>query len=422
MRTLRRRRFRRPILGRLAWAWLAFAAASAVAAGLVLFIGDRWPGRIALPVEGEAEQFAPPLARGDGAEAPASAGRQAADITLAGGPRLRDGAISPPEDVFATPYEYAPFGERDDAHELLEPAEEPLGEVVITVDGRNVDEPNEAPKLAQHAPAAIRIPDPDPALLQDTLYGKAPRIGPGGLAAYRAYARPFDPGDDRPRIAIVVGGLGLNKTFTERAIEQLPPEATLAFAPYADDLEIWAAKARRAGHEIAIELPMEGYGGDPSALGSAALLTTRTTKQNLQRLDWILSRFGAYFAATNYQGGKFSADTEAMAPVLERLRDMGVAYIDDTGAARRTARKIGGQWTIVNRVIAAAGAGDSRGMLREDLEALERIARRDGEALGKTYAYEANLEEIESWAKDIEARGLTLAPASAVLRARAATR
>ena len=126
-------------------------------------------------------------------------------------------------------------------------------------------------------------------------------------------------GDGSPTVSLIVGGLGLNKALTERAIDDLPAEISLAFAPYAKDLDFWTEKARNAGHEVLIELPMENYSGDPTALGAAGLLTSRTPAENLQRLDWLMSRFGGYFAATNYQGGKFAANDEAMAPILARL-------------------------------------------------------------------------------------------------------
>lgn len=416
MGTLRRRRYRRPILGRLAWAWLAFGGVSIVFAGLVLFIGDHWPGRIELAVVGEAERLAPPTGRNNDVE---PAAKPATPVTPASAADLRDGGETPPEDVFAQSYEFYPPDKRD-ASENPATAQDTQGELVITVDGKTVDGHSSAGATKRKSSSRLTslIPDPDPTLLRKTRYGLAPRIGPNGRKPYEAYARPFDPAKDRPIVAIVVGGLGLNDALTERAIEDLPPEVTLAFAPYAKDLDAWAARARHAGHEVAIELPMEGYSSDPAALGTAALLSSRTTEQNLQRLDWILSRFPGYFAATNYQGGKFSAKPDAIKPVLEALRDHGVAYIDDTGAAQRAAGETGGELGVVNRIVASAGDNQSRTMLREDLEALERIARSDGDALGKTYAYAANLEEIESWAKDIESRGLTLAPASAVLRER----
>jgi len=237
-----------------------------------------------------------------------------------------------------------------------------------------------------------------------------------------SYARPFTNPDNLPRIAIIVGGLGLNPALTERAIDELPPEISLAFAPYAKELSFWTEKARRSGHEVLIELPMESYGGNQQALGAAALLSTRSAQENLQRLDWLLARFGGYFAATNYMGGKFSADENALLPILQKLRDAGVAYIDDTGAARLAGEQTAVSWTTVNRMIPPAPDESRRRAVRRELKALEKIAQRDGAALGKTYVYAATLDEIIQWSNGLNENGFIAAPASSVLQARTSSR
>jgi hypothetical protein len=83
-----------------------------------------------------------------------------------------------------------------------------------------------------------------------------PVIGPDGLTPARAYARPFKA-SGRPRVAIVIGGLGLDPEVTRLAVESLPPEVTLAFSPYAPRLQEWINRARERGHEVLLEVPME---------------------------------------------------------------------------------------------------------------------------------------------------------------------
>ena len=68
-------------------------------------------------------------------------------------------------------------------------------------------------------------PAPDPGLVQESPLGPLPRVGADGRVPWKVYAKPFDPGDKRPRVAIVVSGLGLSAAATESA------EAVLAEAP-----------------------------------------------------------------------------------------------------------------------------------------------------------------------------------------------
>ncbi len=418
-----------PVLSRLAWAWLGSVALFAGAGGAIFYFAQsgEGPGRIALPVNGiELFARAPTPAPGTEERIAAPALREAPS----GGPQLAEmnpsAETEETEDglVLIYPGENDLYAENE--NELLYEEEFPEGEyddvaysaddVIITIPGAKA-KPVVAASLTR---AVTPIPDPDSALLRSTALGKAPRIAPDGRKAVSYYARSFDGPRTKPRVAVIVGGLGLNTAVTERAIDDLPPEVSLSFAPYAKNLDFWTKKARDAGHEVLIELPMEGYGANAEALGAAALLTSRGAEENLQRLDWLMSRFGGYFAATNYMGAKFSADAAAMAPVLEKLRVAGVGYVDDTGAAARAAGGL--PLATVTRMIPAAADDADRRSVRRELAALEQIAERDGMALGKTYAYAATIDEIADWAKTLEKKGVAHAPASALLRTAAPTR
>lgn len=394
------RRLKLPVLSRLTQAWLAFAA---LAGGISVYTASddgRRRAAIAMTVEG-IERIAPPA---DGHQRVADR----LDRQNFGREALAASPASAAQEAFGADAEDALAGIEAGAPVYADPA----ADIVITVDGSPARSIAASPSLASLTLA--RVADPDPALLHRTAYGKAPRVGPDGRRPAKAYARPFTPGEN-PNVALIIGGLGLNRALTERAIEDLPPGVTLAFAPYAKDLDLWARRAREAGHEFMIELPLENRSGEGETLGPATLLTSRSEEQNLQRLDWVLSRAEGYFGVTNYLGAHFSADRDAMAPVLERLADAGLAYIDDTGALK--GRK-DGKAAVVSRLI-DPGFGGDRAQTARDLESLEGIASRNGEALGKTYVNADTLDALVDWADGLSSRGLALAPASAVLEMRA---
>ena len=400
------RRIKAPVLGRLAWAWLAFAAVGGLVSAYALLRGPQAGDRIALPVEGAPELMVRP--------APPAPARLAEAAPLA-----EDDAFSvDTDDVFAG-------GGAEPLETLEQPArldmaEEPEGAIVITIDGgreRDRAPLRTEPRLASLSGVPSPIPDADPALLVKTPLGARPKIGADGRRAARVYARPYAAPPGRAKVALIVGGLGLNPDLTERAILELPPEVTLAFAPYAKNLDMWTKRAREAGHEIMVELPMETHQGDPAALGPAALLSSRTPQENQQRLDWLLSRFGGYFGATNYLGSKFSSDRAAMDAVLAHLGAAGLAYVDDTGAARRIGAGAA-PLAIVNRMVTPGPAGGDKDAALRDLAALAAAAERSGDALGKAYAYDATIEAIAEWARALDEEKLSLAPASAVVEAR----
>ncbi|GJL94237.1 MAG: hypothetical protein DHS20C05_06420 [Hyphococcus sp.] len=420
MLAVKRRKFRLPVLSRLTQAWLGALGIAGIAGviAIVDLTSGAGPGRISLAVEDV--EF---LARAQTIKEPPEERLISPNEGLRlGAPSLRDGGVASNtvRDTSAT------IEGIETTDSLLYPDEYDLAEaspnnndIIIRIPG--------SPKAATPVTAASLTPvraitDPDPALLRATPFGKAPRISSDGRKAMREYAKHHENRSNKPQIAIIVGGLGLNPALTERAIDELPPEISLAFAPYAKDLNFWAQKARAAGHEIIIELPMEGYGDSNKALGAAGLLTTREQGENLQRLDWLMSRFQGYFAATNYMGAKFSTENSALSPILQTLRESGIAYIDDTGAAEHAARQSGVALVSVSRVIPPAPERSQLSAVRRELSKLEAIAKENGVALGKTYAYGATLEELVAWTNSLEKKGFTPAPASAVLQANASFR
>ncbi|MET0170070.1 MAG: divergent polysaccharide deacetylase family protein, partial [Aliihoeflea sp.] len=86
--------------------------------------------------------------------------------------------------------------------------------------------------------SAVTAHLPDPELIEPSDYGLLPRRDAEGRRPFDVYARPWS-GTRGTRITIVVGGLGLSQTGTQRAIEVLPAEVTLAFAPAGNSLDRW---------------------------------------------------------------------------------------------------------------------------------------------------------------------------------------
>ena len=236
-----------------------------------------------------------------------------------------------------------------------------------------------------------------------------PAIAPDGRTPADAYARPFHS-NGKPRIALVIGGLGLNAKATRQAIEQLPADVTLSFVPYADGLQAWIDLARQNGHEVLLEAPMEPADYPDNDPGPYTLLTGAQPKETLGKLDWLMSRATGYFGLTNYLGSKFVTNEKAMATLMLGVRQHGLAFIDDGSAAR-----IGGgaPRASADRVIDDQLASDA---IDNQLLALEAAALQNGSALGSGFAYPVTLDEVNRWVAALPSRGYQLAPASAVLR------
>jgi len=271
------------------------------------------------------------------------------------------------------------------------------------------------PKLPRVQTGPALPPAPDPKLVRASAVGPLPIIGADGRAPWKVYARPFDAADTRPRIAIVVSGLGLSGAATEAAIQGLPGAITLAFAPYADDLGSWLTLARAAGHEVLINVPMEPLDYPRNDPGPLTLLTSLDSKANVERLEWMLGRAAGYVGVADFMGSRFTASRRNLRPVLQSLAERGLMFVDSRSAADsvvpEVAQEVGVPWVQSTQSldeVVARSAIDAR------LAELERRARDQGRAIGIGAPYPATLERIAQWAMEADKKGFVLVPVSAL--------
>ncbi|MEQ8196318.1 MAG: divergent polysaccharide deacetylase family protein [Rhodospirillales bacterium] len=270
-------------------------------------------------------------------------------------------------------------------------------------------------KLSDLPPSKPVLEQVDPSLTEQTKNGILPKVGPNGQKPWKIYARSFDGKDARPRIAIIITGMGLSRAATEAAISKLPGPVTLAFTPYAQVLDDWAAIARRMGHEVLLSLPMESATFPAEDPGPYALLSEAPLKQNLERLSIVLARMGGYVGVVGYMGSLFSKDTEKLRPVLETLKSRGLMFVDN-GATKQTvgpklATAIGVPRAMTDLSL---DARLSPAAIDEQLARLEVIARERAAAIAISAPYPIVLERLVNWAKTLPAKKLVLAPISAL--------
>jgi polysaccharide deacetylase 2 family uncharacterized protein YibQ len=237
--------------------------------------------------------------------------------------------------------------------------------------------------------------------------GSLPVIAPDGRTPFQAYARPFHD-NGKPKVALVIGGLGLNATATRAAIERLPPEVTLSFVPYSDGLQAWIDQARAAGHEVMLEIPMEPLDYPNNDPGPYALMANASASETGKRLEWLLARGAGYFAVTNYLGGRFLNAPTAVGAFTAVLKARGLGFIDDGAGARRGA---GVPRASASAVIDEQLSADG---IDKALLGLEAQALQHGSALGAGFSYPVTIEQVGRWAQGLAARGYQLAPASAI--------
>ncbi|HUJ02350.1 MAG TPA: divergent polysaccharide deacetylase family protein, partial [Rhizomicrobium sp.] len=223
--------------------------------------------------------------------------------------------------------------------------------------------------------------------------------------------KPAVPPARMPAIAIVIDDVGQDADAAARAIA-LPKPVSLAFLPYPEETPSLARAAVRAGHQILLHMPMEPEGNaDP---GPGALLTSLNADQITGRLDLALARVPGFSGINNHMGSLFTQDRAALAPVMKRLSDLHVFFLDSMTTPKS-------EGTQTARLFGVASAG--RDVFLDDVETAPAIAaqlaeteahaRADGVAIAIGHPHAVTLDALAEWTKNL--RGFRLVPVSVAI-------
>ena len=263
------------------------------------------------------------------------------------------------------------------------------------------------------APPAV-MTGADPKLLESSRHGMIP-VAAGPLKPFNAYAETTDAlrakAAKMPVVSIIVGGLGVGAAKTADAIMKLPGAVTLAFTPYGAEPAKLVERARAQHHEVLLQIPMEPFDYPDNDPGPQTLLTTLDAEQNADRLAWHMSRIQGYVGLANFMGAKFIATEAAMQPMMRDAAKRGLAFLDDGASQRSVAGALAeGAGMPYARADTAIDAVPTASDIDRALSKLESEARERGTAIGIASALPVSIERIAAWARQLESRGILLAP------------
>jgi polysaccharide deacetylase 2 family uncharacterized protein YibQ len=219
--------------------------------------------------------------------------------------------------------------------------------------------------------------------------------------------------DSRPAVAVVIDDLGLNRRGTA-ALNRLRAPLTLAFMPYATDLDRQTQAARAAGHELLVHVPMEPRSRDWP--GPKALTSKLGPAELISRLRSNLRSFRGFVGINNHMGSLLTADSGSMDIVMAELRQRELLFLDsrttaDSVAAREAERM---QVPFAKRDVFIDNDLDLSSVLR-GLAHAEGIARRQGYAVAMGHPHDVTIEALKRWLPGLDARGIALVPISAIV-------
>ncbi|PCJ01209.1 MAG: hypothetical protein COB14_03970 [Alphaproteobacteria bacterium] len=215
-------------------------------------------------------------------------------------------------------------------------------------------------------------------------------------------------------VVIIIDDMGI--TLRSKQVEVLSGPLTLSYLPYAKNLSERTKRASANGHELMLHMPMEPMNG--SLDGGPRVLTTKQGEVAfIETLQWGLDSFNGFVGVNNHMGSRLTKDALSMHRVMDHLKDKDLYFIDSktigSSVAARIARDTGIPYAerdvFLDHEINTA-------FIKDALKQLERTARDQGYAIAIGHPHKETIAALKEWLPTLEEKGLTLVPASRVIK------
>lgn len=342
----------------------------------------------------------------------ASEPKEVAEVTIA--PQTETPSAQEVEDLEVVPKrEYTLDPEGGDFQEVkpletLQPLQ-PLTPVI--------QPPYQPKEIRRQEEALAHLPDPE--ISERGATGVIPKTSRDGLRAMDLYSRQADTEGNFgvARVVIVIGGLGISQTSTQTAVEQLPPSVTLAFAPYGNSLQRWMQDARKKGHELLLQLPMEPIDYPQNNPGPHTLRADADLQENIANMHWSMSRITNYVGVMNYLGDKLLAQPASLSPIFSEISKRGLLFLEDGTVKNSLAEGV-----AVKELVPYARGNilldniRSRSAIVEKLQKLAEEAKRTGLAIGIGNAFPDTIDLVSQFALQAKQNGIEITPVSSIVK------
>lgn len=229
---------------------------------------------------------------------------------------------------------------------------------------------------------------------------------------WRRNAVAAAPSPGKPRIAIIIDDLGLDRAASNRVVA-LPAPLTLAIMSYAKDAPAQAREARAAGHELLLHVAMEPEGhANP---GPHALTTGQTQLEFERQLAWALERFDGYVGVNNHMGSRVTAATAQMSWLFEELDRRGLMFVDSRTTNKTVAPMLAAHFGLpfAERDVFLDNEFGADAVVAQ-LNILEAEARRNGFAVAIGHPHRGTIAALKAWIPTLASKGMVLVPVSAI--------
>lgn len=215
-----------------------------------------------------------------------------------------------------------------------------------------------------------------------------------------------------PKVGILLGELGLDKTLTSKALN-FENKIALGFSPYADDVSTFIDKAAELGFESYIQIPMQPVNYPSHAHWSHALLHNLSVHENLDKLNWILSKSNRLVGGYSLEDETFTNSETNVLPIFELLnnRQLSFLYGGKTNLPSLEKLSFNMKFDFIG-VDINLDESLSELEMKAGLSKLENLAKTQGFAVGKIRPSPLSIHVLKEWLNGLNTKEVVLVPIS----------
>ncbi len=215
-------------------------------------------------------------------------------------------------------------------------------------------------------------------------------------------------------VVIIIDDMGI--TLRSKLVEVLPGPLTLSYLPYAKGLDDRVNRAVGNGHEVMLHMPMEPMNGSLDG-GPQVLKTSQKHDEFKKTLDWGLSSFDGFVGLNNHMGSRLTQDEKSMRRVMNHIKNTGLYFIDSktigSSVVESVAQEVGVPYAVRD-VFLDHEISDE--FVKSALAKLEKKAHSQGYAIAIGHPHKETIAALKEWLPTLKEKGLTLVPASKVIK------
>lgn len=268
------------------------------------------------------------------------------------------------------------------------------------------------------------VKEAEPVICEACVKSKEYRAALSHVAPLPSPSRPPPPAYQKPekiqgspKIAIIIDDMGMDRKRST-ILAQMHDKLTLAFLPYAPNLEGLTSLAHQNGHELMIHMPMQAMDSRLN-LGPIALREGMNEREINEQLDQAFQSFEGYVGLNNHMGSQLTQNPDAMRILMQRLKEEGLYFVDSVTIGGSVAASIAQEYGLPTaRRDIFLDHTNSIESVRAALQGLEDVARRQGYAIAIGHPRAVTIQALQEWMPVAKERGYEFVYVSTLVQKR----